>query len=162
MFYWTPQPWPEGSYKLGSVFLSILLPVLCVQKFKCSWNLHISFFLIFGMRLWVTVELCGFFKEKSTLGKNDEKCSKMAQTWNFSTILIDLATDFCLKHWSLCTNPMYGKNLFLELLLEKLSIILQDYVIRHISGWTQLISLIVCTSTDYQKRKTSNLIFLIK
>ena len=52
---------------------------------------------------------------------------------------------------------MYGKNLFLELLLEKLSIILQDYMIRHISGWTQLISLIVCTSADYQKRKTSNI-----
>ena len=42
------------------------------------------------------------------------------------------------------------------------SIILQDYVIRYISGWNQMISWIVCTSTDYQKGKTSNLIFLIK
>ena len=42
------------------------------------------------------------------------------------------------------------------------SIILQDYVIRYISGWNQLISWIVCIWTDYQKSKTPNLIFPIK
>ena len=42
------------------------------------------------------------------------------------------------------------------------SIILEDYVIRYICGWNQLISWILCIWTDYQKRKTSNLIFLTR
>ena len=42
------------------------------------------------------------------------------------------------------------------------SIILQDYLFRYISRWNQLISWIFCIWTDCQKRKTSNVIFLIR
>ena len=59
--------------------------------------------------------------------------------------------------------PCLGKLLFWSYSWKSSqSIILEDYVIRYICGWNQLISWILCIWTDYQKRKTSNLIFLTR
>ena len=55
--------------------------------------------------------------------------------------------------------PCLGKLLFWSYSWKSSqSIILEDYI----CGWNQLISWILCIWTDYQKRKTSNLIFLTR
>ena len=65
------------------------------------------------MGLWVTLQLC-----VDLLGKN-LGWAKMAQKWDFSTILKDFVINLCLKQSS-CTNPIswtnpHNKNYFLEL-----------------------------------------------
>ena len=57
------------------------------------------------MGLGVPVKLFVFFTEKSGFGKNGKtkkqkkkKKSKMAQKWDYSTILKNFVVNFCLKH----------------------------------------------------------------
>ena len=96
----------------------------------------------------------------------------MAQKWDFLTILKHFVINFCLKHtWTerdidfyhSVQIPYLGKFFFSGYSWESSQpIILQDYLVRYIPEWNQLIPLIVCVFTDNQKRKTSYLIFLIR
>ena len=82
--------------------------------------------------------------------KNGHKCPPNDI---FSTVLKNFAINFCLNINLPVENPYLGKFLFWSYSWN---------VIRYISGWNHLISWIVCIWTNYQKRKTSNLIFLIR
>ena len=81
------------------IFPSIILSLLCFQKYKFSWNLHIGFFVIFGMGLGVNVELSvDFLKKNQFCAKMIKNGQKVAQKWDFSIILKNYVINFCFKH----------------------------------------------------------------
>ena len=114
MFYWIPSHgWkvflgllgsvcpPVRLYIHSSVHLSsvLLFALLSFQKCKFSWNLHLFFFVIFGMGLGGPVELFMEFLQKNpVLAKMTKKWWKMAQKCDFSAVFKNFVVNFCLKH----------------------------------------------------------------
>ena len=159
-----PQPWPEGSYILGSVcrsifpsLLSIFLLILLSFCLSRSLSFLGIYILVFSDICYGVIGPSGivwmFLRKNPRWAKMTKNGHKCPPNDIFSTVLKNFAINFCLNINLPVENPYLGKFLFWSYSWN---------VIRYISGWNHLISWIVCIWTNYQKRKTSNLIFLIR
>ena len=87
------RPWLEGSYKIGSVHLSVSFLRIGLLVFSETWH---------GYRApYIVVRDSWIFCKKSPLGKNDQKWSKMAQNHGFFALFKKVTSlvlsEICVK-----------------------------------------------------------------